>query len=76
MMELCLATVTNPAPQGPPVIQLGDSVPVGSMLLVGSAQSVPQDIMDSPTADVSELMLHEHVDNRACDYRVKILGAF
>lgn len=60
-MELCLATVTNPAPQGPLVIQLEDSVPAGSMSLVGSAQSVPQDTMASPTADVSKHMLHERI---------------
>lgn len=50
-MELCLATVTNPAPQGPLAIQLEDSVPAGSMSSVGSARGVPQDTMASPTAD-------------------------
>lgn len=61
MMEPCLATVTNLALQGLPVIQLGDSVPAGSTSLVGNAQSVPRDTMASPTADVSEHLLHDNI---------------
>lgn len=57
MMELCLATVTSPAPQGPLVIRLEDSVPAGSMSSVDSAQNVLRDTMASPTADVSEWFL-------------------
>ena len=53
-MDHYLATVTNPALQGPLVIRLVDSVPAGSMSSVGSAQSVLQDTTASPTADVSK----------------------
>lgn len=56
-MELCLATVTNLALQGPLVIRLEDSVHAGRMSLVASAQSVLQDTTASPTADVSEWFL-------------------
>lgn len=56
-MELCLATATSPAPQGPLVIRLEDSVPAGSTSSVDSAQSVLRDTMASPTADVSEWFL-------------------
>lgn len=57
MVELCLATVTGLVPQGPHVIRLEDSVLADNMSLGDNAQSVPQDIMASPTADVSKLLL-------------------
>lgn len=56
-MELCLATVTSPALQGPLAIRLEDSVPVGSMSSVDNAQSVPLDTTVSPTAGVSKWLL-------------------
>lgn len=51
MTELSLATVTIRVPLGPSVIQLEDNVPAGNMSSGGSAQNVPQDTMDFPTAD-------------------------
>lgn len=47
-------TVTSPALWGPSVIRLGDSVPAGSTSSGDSAQNVPRDSMDFPTANVSE----------------------
>lgn len=54
MMVLCRATVTHLALQEASVMQLEDSVPAGCMWLGGSAQSVPLDTSDFPTADVSQ----------------------
>lgn len=49
--------VTKPVLQGLSVIQWEDSVPAGSMSLDGSAQNVPLDTLDFPTADVSTYLL-------------------
>lgn len=54
-MELCPATVTDLGLRARPAIQLEDSAPAGSTSSAVSAQSVLQDTMASPTADVSNV---------------------